>query len=125
MLASERDESKDKNSGQLYRVIERILLIGMLSSIALMIFGVVIGLVRGQPIPDHAELPLSAFRGLIHLNATSIISVGILVLMATPVAYVLAGLIEFIGGRNWKFIIMTSIVIIVLAISVLLGVEGR
>ncbi|MBA2626965.1 MAG: DUF1634 domain-containing protein [Gemmatimonadales bacterium] len=72
---------------------------------------------RGQP----AELTSvgGVLRGVGALNARAVIQLGILLLIATPIARVIFTLIAFVRQRDRAYIVITLIVLAVLLYSLL------
>ena len=57
-----------------------------------------------------------------HLRATGLfLTVGLVVLMATPVARVIASVVEYASERDWTFVALTSVVLLVLTGSLLVA----
>lgn len=116
-------------------LLSRLLQSGVIASMALLIFGTVLTLMHhgdyfsnpdaleGVTGPDAefphslAELPgeLAAFKGRAY------VVLGLLVLILTPVLRVAASVVLFIRQRDWLFAAMTSLVLVILIVSFLLG----
>ncbi len=73
----------------------------------------------GQPAVDR-QIGLIV-NGAIHARARSIIQLGILLLIATPIARVAFSLVGFAMERDRKYVIVTTIVLAVLLYSLLTG----
>ena len=70
----------------------------------------------------HGTFPvslLSIFTGLVFLDPSSIIQLGLLVLLATPVARVVLSLFLFAAERDRKFVYLTTAVLAILLFSIL------
>jgi len=76
----------------------------------------------GQPNIDRrvVEIVKGAFSG----RARSIIQLGILLLIATPIARVILCLVAFASQRDSKFVVITAIVLAVLLYSLISGAVG-
>ncbi|HLH04258.1 MAG TPA: DUF1634 domain-containing protein [Bryobacteraceae bacterium] len=61
------------------------------------------------------------FSGALHLRGRSVIQFGLLLLIATPVARVAWSLVGFALERDRKFVIITTIVLLVLLYSLISG----
>lgn len=59
--------------------------------------------------------------GVAHLHGPSIISLGILVLIATPVARVAVSIVIFLKSRDRLYVAITSTVFLLLLLSFLIG----
>jgi uncharacterized membrane protein len=105
-------------------VIANLLRIGLLLAVFLLLVGVVLAaLGRGTPVPRHtsiSEIP----RALSALEAGGFFSLGLLVLLITPAARVLALLIAFVRQRAWLFASFSLLVLAVLVLSGVLGLNG-
>ncbi|HKW10486.1 MAG TPA: DUF1634 domain-containing protein [Gemmatimonadaceae bacterium] len=77
---------------------------------------------RGEP-PELRRVG-GIVRGAFGLNAAAIIQLGLLLLIATPVARVAMSLIAFILQRDRVYIVVTSIVLALLIFSLTGGVPG-
>jgi len=103
------------------RAVSRLLLAGLLVAIGLMLVGAVLAAVRGAGSVDD----LSSITRLPHLlasfDATGFIDLGLLVLLATPAARVVALLVVFAARRQWLFAAVSFAVIVILAFSAYLG----
>lgn len=101
--------------------ISRILRIGVLTSAAVIIIG---GILFAIQHPD-AVFSFKSFAGeparlrqvdviireAFQLRSRSVIQLGILILIATPVLRVIFSLIEFLIHKDWIFVLISAIVI--------------
>lgn len=103
------------------RYIRIVLMVGMLSSVVTMIIGLVmLGFSEGTW--ENVPLSLSGIvEGIAHGNPIAVIDLGILMLIATPLARVIAALIAFALGRETKFVMVALGVLTVVAIAVFVG----
>ena len=92
---------------RLERVLGRILRIGSLASTAILTVGLGLALAA----PASAVGP-------------AVIRAGLLVLLATPVARVVASVIEYTSDRDWLFAGLTSIVLAIILGSLLAGLAS-
>ncbi len=105
----------------LTRALSRLLLIGLLLAIGLMIVGAILAAVKGSGEVLHAT-SLSDFpRLLADGDPTGFLDLGLLVLLATPAARVIALLVAFIRRREWLFAGISAVVVAILALSAILG----
>lgn len=118
--------------------ISNVLRGGILASLVLLATGVVLSFVH------HPEYLASASSfdqllrsgtlaapslpgmlvGLAHLDGGSVISLGLLVLILTPVMRVAVSIVGFAFQRNRTFVLITTVVLAVLITSFLLGKAG-
>lgn len=103
------------------RTIRAILLAGIAVSVALMAAGLVLGVARGAMLP-HAMVPLSALpSALVNLDPAAYVSLGLIVLVATPFVRVVGSLVAFAVERDRAYVLITATVLVVMCASVLLG----
>lgn len=78
------------------------------------------------PIPDYAHFSAGdsslrsisgIFRGAVHLRARSVVQLGLMVLIATPVARVVYCVVGFIRQRNLLYALISSAVLMILLFS--------
>ncbi len=105
-------------------LIANLLRTGLLAAVFLLLVGIVLSaLGSGTPVPRHtsiADIP----RALWHLEAGGFFSLGLLVLLITPAARVVALLIAFVRDRAWLFAGFSLLVLMVLVLSGVLGLGG-
>jgi len=103
------------------RVIRSVLLCGIALSVALMAAGLVLGVARGAGLPRGvvplAELP----RALAALRPAAYLSLGLIVLIGTPFVRVAGSLVVFVRERDRRFVLVTTIVLLVMCLGVVLG----
>jgi uncharacterized membrane protein len=86
-----------------------------------MCVGITLSLVFHNPFPSTVSPPKQVIKGLDRLSSSSFLSLGILLLIATPILRVFGSLIEFVVRRDWQYAAVTLLVLIILAASVLVG----
>jgi uncharacterized membrane protein len=91
---------------RLERWLGRILGVGAVSSTALLAAGLVLQLA-------------GAFPNL----ATAMTHAGLIILIATPVARVVASVVDFTLSRDWVFVTLTSLVLVILLGSLMVAVR--
>jgi uncharacterized membrane protein len=110
-------------------MIGNLLRAGVLIAAAVVIFGAAIYLVRHglQPTDFHvfrgeaaALRTISAIIwGALHLHGKSIIQLGLLLLIATPIARVIFSAVAFAIERDYLYVVLTLVVLAVLLCSLL------
>ncbi len=74
-----------------------------------------------KSLPASDRLLPAIVRGALHHRARSIIQTGILLLIATPITRVALSLSGFALERDWKYVLITAIVLSVLLYSLISG----
>jgi uncharacterized membrane protein len=110
--------AEDRETRHLYRRSAAILRAGFVCALALMAVGLGIALVRDQTI-DGSVVSLGDIPGaLLDGDAQAILDLGILVLLVTPVAVIVAALAAFARQRDWRFVGVCLALVAILASSV-------
>jgi len=103
------------------RTIHLVLLAGIAVSVALMAVGLALGMLQGGGIPRGvvplADLPEAARA----LTPAAFLSLGLIVLIATPFVRVAGSLVAFAREGDRRYVVITAVVLAVMCVSVLLG----
>lgn len=101
-------------------VVHPILRWGMVLSLAFMLFGLSLGVIVG--IEDTSVVPLEEMPSkLLEMDPAAFLTMGIVLLIATPLARVLGALCVFIRERDRRFALVSLAVLLSVALAVLLG----
>ena len=68
--------------------------------------------------------PGDVFAGLAHGDPESVIMLGLMVLIATPVSRIAVSIVAFALEKDWRYVAITTVVLLILIISFLLGKAG-
>lgn len=113
-----------------YVDVYRLLIAGMIVSSILFALGIVLALLHPQYIPLSTRWVRSQYHvttvvhGIMHGDPTAILLVATVLLILTPVARVVVSIVAFLVDRDYKFVVVTSIVFLVMVITVILGELG-
>lgn len=103
------------------RMVHRVLLAGVTISVALMLAGFALGLVTGSGFP-HGVAPLRGMAsGLAKPDPLAYLTLGVLVLVATPFVRVAGSLVAFAREHDVRYVLITLVVLIVMCLGVLVG----
>lgn len=97
--------------------MSRVLAVGTLLSMGIVLLGVALTLAGGEGGPSGTD---GGF--LVQIAAgkpASIVTLGLLLLVVTPVAELVAALVAFIRAGERRYVIVTSVVLVLLAAGVL------
>jgi uncharacterized membrane protein len=106
----------------LSQIIAKVLIVGLALSVVLMVVGIVWVLGQGQLVNKtipFQELPGAVASG----NPAGLLSLGLVVLLATPAVRELVLLIGFARQRRWLFVGIAFLVLVVLLVSVLISLS--
>jgi uncharacterized membrane protein len=116
---------KGEGPDKLNLTVSRVLAGGLAAAIVLLLTGAVLAIAgRGPSVPSAtsvSDMP----RALEALEPGGFLDLGLLVLLATPVARVIALAFGFARRRAWAFCGISVFVLAVLALSAYLGLRSR
>ena len=121
---------RDRLVRQAELIISNVLRGGVLLSAAIILLGVVLFYARAAATghtPAITSYPTSlpaVWRGLTQGDALAIISVGLLILLATPVVRVAVSIVAFALEGDRRYVIITTLVLLILLASFILGKAG-
>lgn len=115
-------------------IIGNLLRTGVIVSSIIIIVGAIIYLYRhGGSLPEYHSfhgmnnsfysLP-KILSGVMHGRGQHIIQLGVLILIATPVARVVFSIFGFVEEKDRLYIFITLLVLIIILTSMLLGLKG-
>lgn len=108
-------------------VISRVLQIGVTLSSIIIGLGVLLSLLHPGSQQMNAQFPFTSTQivlGLLTLQPGAIIFLGLIILMATPVIRVLISIVSFACEHDRTFVVISSIVLMILLASFMLGKGG-
>jgi uncharacterized membrane protein len=117
------------NDRRLERIIGTLLRVGVLMAAVVVLFGGVLYLARhghevvnytafhGQP--EALKTIAGVVQGVLALRASAIIQLGLLLLIATPIARVVFSAVAFAIEHDYLYVVITLIVLAVLLYSLL------
>ena len=127
ITAIEKEAGAEQN---VYTGVYRVLLAGMLISSALFAIGIVRALLHPGYIPLTADWVRQQYhwrtltKGLLELQPSSVMLVATALLILTPVTRVVVSIYAFAMDHDRKYVLVTSLVLLVMAITVVLGIFG-
>jgi uncharacterized membrane protein len=126
---------RDERMRRLELLISRLLRVGVIASVALIIIGTMLTFIQhpdyvsSSAILDSAVGPGATFpheldalaASMRQLRGEAIVTLGLLVLIATPVLRVAVSVLAFIQHRDRTYAIITAAVLCLLLLSLVLG----
>jgi len=126
-------EQQDHLIRQAEIIISNVLRGGVLLSAAIILLGVALfylgalrssgGLTHLSDRPYPSSLP-AVWGGLLHGEPLAVVSLGLLILLLTPVVRVAVSIVAFALEHDRRYVIITTIVLIILLVSFFLGKGG-
>lgn len=121
------EQASEWNDFRIEMIVGILLRTGVIIAASVVLFGAVLYLTRhGHEIPNYISFhgepeslksPVDIFQGVMHMSARAIIQLGLLLLIATPVARVLFSAIAFAIERDPMYVVITLIVLAILLFS--------
>ncbi|MEM0075428.1 MAG: DUF1634 domain-containing protein [Nitrososphaerota archaeon] len=107
---------------KLERIISLTLRVGVVSSALLVVLGLLLFYVEGinSFIPTNQLNAFSVFYGLITGNPESIILLGVMVLIATPIVRVLELFLDYVWSKDRLYIALSLAVLMLMLVGVFL-----
>lgn len=102
-------------------VVHGVLVVGLIVSIALFLIGLGLDVGQHKSLPETAVTPAEAIRRMMALHPSGFLSLGLMILLATPVVRVIGSTFVFLWRRDWRYAGVTGFVLAVMLASVLLG----
>jgi uncharacterized membrane protein len=103
------------------RTVNRILTVGIVLTVALLAAGLVLSIAGGKGLPTRV-VPLADLPSLVaDLDPAAYLSLGLIVLVATPFVRVAGSIVAFARERDGRFVLVTAVVLAVMCLSVVLG----
>jgi len=103
------------------RMVHRVLQLGIVVSVALLAVGLLLDAARGEGLSTEvvpiADLPAA----LADLQSAAFLSLGLIVLIGTPFVRVAGSIVTFARQHDRRYVVVTSIVLVVMLISVAVG----
>jgi len=120
-IESPEEERAVRIGRNLNEVVHFVLIVGLGISTALILIGLGLDLVRHRQVPTSVPSFGEAFRLMAALRPSGFLTVGLLVLVATPILRVVGSTIAFLYERDWRYVAITLIVLVVVSLSLILG----
>jgi uncharacterized membrane protein len=113
-----------------YADVYRLLIAGMIASSIMFGIGIVLALIHPQYFPLSTKWVRSQYgwgivvHGLASGDARSYMMIATVILILTPVARVIVSIYAFFADGDHKYVVVTSIVLLVMIVTVILGLLG-
>ncbi len=117
--AEERQTAQEQHD--LNEAVHGILIVGLAISTVLMLIGVFGDLLFNRTMPTAEPDPAQILQRIIELRPSGFMSLGLLVLLATPIVRVVGSIFAFAYERDWRFAGITLLVLTIVLSSILLG----
>lgn len=120
-LETLEDQQAFARRRNLNEVVHGVLLFGLAASTILMLVGLGLDLLRHRDVPTAVPGLAETFRRVAVARPSGFLTLGLLVLIATPVFRVIGSIFAFLYERDWRYAAITFLVLLVVSLSVFLG----
>ena len=102
-------------------VIHNMLVAGLAASTIAIFIGLFLSAIWHHPLPAKVSGFQQIAGEMKKGSPSGFLDLGILLLIATPILRVVGSLVEFISKRDWRYAVITSMVLLILAVSMFVG----
>lgn len=103
------------------RLVYHVLRGGIVVSVAFVVFAFVLSIAGAGPLPEVPVNVRSLDDGIARLTPAAFLSLGVLVLVFTPMVRVVASLLSFAEERERAYVLVTGLVFANLLVGLVLG----
>jgi uncharacterized membrane protein len=101
--------------------VHQILIVGLYTSVTFMVAGIILDLIFQRTLPtDVIPLP-ELWQRVVTLRPSAFFSLGLILLILTPLLRVIGSLGVFVRERDWRYVGVTFTVLVVMLISIYVG----
>ncbi|MGG4552425.1 DUF1634 domain-containing protein [Paenibacillus humicus] len=126
-MAEQQQASRQDRVAEVEIAISKMLRIGIVLAGLVIVVGLVLFLVTGDSGYPGDTFPTSLpeiWRGIVELKSVAIIEAGLILLILTPVFRVFVSMFAFIHEKDYRFVLISILVLVILALSFALGKVG-
>jgi uncharacterized membrane protein len=120
-IATPQDVQVARERRDLNEVVHGVLIVGLVISTVLMLAGVGLDFVYQRDLPTVVPDIGEVVSRVVALRPSGFLALGLLVLIATPILRVIGSIGAFLYARDWRFASLTTLVLMILLVSLVLG----
>jgi uncharacterized membrane protein len=121
VFVSPEQQKREAEQHELESAIQKILVVGLVISSALMLTGLALDLLLQREAPTNVPSIMEIFQRVVALQPSGFLALGLLVLIATPILRVVTSIIAFLYERDWRYALITFLVFLIVVSSILFG----
>ena len=111
----------ENEKARLNELIHRLLIVGLIISTSLMLIGLGLDLFLHRATPKNTLGLIEALQQAADMNPSGFLTLGILVLIATPILRVIGSVLAFIYERDRRYAFITFMVFTIVMVSIMSG----
>ena len=126
----EPNNDSTRAEANVYADVYRLLIGGMILSNVLFAAGIILAMLHPRFVPLTAQWIKTQYqwtilsRGLASGDPISMMLLATALLILTPIARVVVSIVAFAADRDYKFVVITSVVMFVMLLTLALGLLG-
>ncbi|MFI5289109.1 MAG: DUF1634 domain-containing protein [Polyangia bacterium] len=102
-------------------LVHVVLLVGGGAAGVLLCGAILVSFIERRGLPKQADGFAEIVRSLAHLQPAGLASLGLVLLILTPVARVVGSIVAFVVAKDLRYVLITSLVLSLMIASLLLG----
>ena len=102
------------------KAVSLVLRTGVLASAAVICLGLALLVLKGS-LASYPRNLAGFLAGCLALDPGSVITLGLVVLVATPFARVAVSIVAFALEKDWRYVAITAIVLAILVTGIIMG----
>lgn len=111
-------ETAAADQAHLRRLAANVLETGFRVAVAIMAVGLILALIRQEPLPSTLEQPAGIARGIVEGEPQAIIGLGIIAIILTPFASTIAITGAFLRQGDRRYATISGLVLLILLTSI-------
>lgn len=127
MAEQQQQAKRQERAAEVEIAVSKMLRIGIVLAGLVIVVGLTLFLVTGDSGYPGDTFPTSLpdiVQGMLQLKSVAIIEVGLILLILTPVFRVFVSMLAFIHEKDYRFVLISIFVLVILVISFVLGKVG-
>lgn len=108
----------DEDQARLRERAARVLETGFRVAVVIMAVGLVLAVVRQEPLPSTLEQPADIARGIVNGEPEAIVGLGIVSIILTPFVSTLVVAMTFYGQGDRRYARISGLVLLILLVSI-------
>ncbi|WP_055106688.1 DUF1634 domain-containing protein [Paenibacillus ihumii] len=126
-MGEQQQAKRQDRAAEVEIAISKMLRIGIVLAGLVIVLGLVMFLVTGDSGYPGDTFPTSLpeiIQGIMQLKSVAIIEAGLILLILTPVFRVFVSMFAFIHEKDYRFVLISILVLVILGLSFALGKVG-
>ncbi len=110
--------SAGPDGARLRELAARVLETGFQAAVVIMAAGLILAVVRQEPLPSTLEQPADIARGIVRADPEAIVGLGIVAIILTPFVSTLLIAVTFYRQGDRRYGLISGLVLLILLVSI-------